>query len=181
MSTRLGMGTILGMGTCGQPRRGHLHVGIALLTCVTTSLHAACLGAGVLVWACVGQADSGNCKVRLVDFHTGNVVTRWGSACLAAGARSDVSRYIDSPVSDRNTLGSHLALAWVSWYPPPPPTSFPTNLAPESAHRERESIIGMVCLMVCDVRGMVCLLVCDVRGMVCLMCVGFEALSSYAR
>jgi hypothetical protein len=36
MSTRLGMGTILGMGTCGQPRRGHLHVGIALLTCVTT-------------------------------------------------------------------------------------------------------------------------------------------------
>jgi hypothetical protein len=34
---------------------------------------------------------------------------------------------------------------------------------------------------VCDVRGMVCLLVCDVRGMVCLMCVGFEALSSYAR
>jgi hypothetical protein len=38
-----------------------------------------------------------------------------------------------------------------------------------------------VCLLVCDVRGMVCLLVCDVRGMVCLMCVGFEALSSYAR
>jgi hypothetical protein len=97
--------------------------------------------------------------VRLVDFHTGNVVTRWGTACLAAGARSDGSRYVDSPVSALNTLGSHLGLAWVSWYPPPPPTSFPTNLAPGNAQRERESIIGMVCLV----------------------CVRFEALSSYAK
>jgi hypothetical protein len=45
--------------------------------------HVAALGVpgnrGVLVWACVehvGQADSGNRMVRLVDFHTGNVVTR---------------------------------------------------------------------------------------------------------
>jgi len=60
-------GTILGMGTCGQPRRGHLHVGIgmcswacaqracrSLLTCVTTSMRAACLGA----W-CVGVGMCG--------------------------------------------------------------------------------------------------------------------------
>ena len=91
----------------------------------------------VLVWACVGQADSGNCKVRLVDFHTGNVVTRWGTACLAAGARSDGSRYVDSPISARNTLGSHLALAWVSWYPPPPrPPSL--LISPQEARTERE-------------------------------------------
>jgi len=60
-------------------------------------------------------ADSGNCRVRLVDYRDGDVETRWGTDCLNETAKHDLSLYKDSNISARNVLGSDLSLAWVSW------------------------------------------------------------------
>jgi len=60
-------------------------------------------------------ADSGNCRVRLVDYKDGLVKTRWGKDCLNETAKDDMSQYKDSPISSRNVLGSDLAVIWVGW------------------------------------------------------------------
>jgi len=60
-------------------------------------------------------ADSGNCRVRLVDYTNGLVKTRWGKDCLNETAKDDMSQYKDSPISSRNVLGSDLAVIWVGW------------------------------------------------------------------
>jgi hypothetical protein len=60
-------------------------------------------------------ADSGNCRVRLVDYSNGDVRTRWGKDCVDPAVKDDISLYLDSPIANRNVLGSDLVLAWVSW------------------------------------------------------------------
>jgi len=60
-------------------------------------------------------ADSGNCRIRMLDYDTGRVSTRWGSGCVGAPLKDDLTQYKDSPISARNVLGSYLSVAWVSW------------------------------------------------------------------
>eukprot|EP00286_Rhodomonas_abbreviata_P029365 CAMPEP_0181301650 /NCGR_PEP_ID=MMETSP1101-20121128/7540_1 /TAXON_ID=46948 /ORGANISM="Rhodomonas abbreviata, Strain Caron Lab Isolate" /LENGTH=667 /DNA_ID=CAMNT_0023406975 /DNA_START=18 /DNA_END=2017 /DNA_ORIENTATION=- len=59
-------------------------------------------------------ADSGNCRVRLVGFDDGRVVTRWGQGGCLTGAQS-MAAYKDSAIDSEVVLGTHIALAWASW------------------------------------------------------------------
>ena len=57
-------------------------------------------------------ADSGNCRIALVDYSDGAVATKWG----ARGCANSSADFKDEePVADRVVLGSRLSVAWVGY------------------------------------------------------------------